>query len=50
VGNSSRRLDQVVDRAVRAAIVERVHDRVAGLPSDDFRDDSEVLAAVAEAR
>lgn len=49
VGMTGRRLAAVADPAKRAAVLERIRERLRSLDPADFRDDSEVLAAVVEA-
>jgi ubiquinone/menaquinone biosynthesis C-methylase UbiE len=49
VGAIARRLPLLHDQAARAALLDRVQTRLEGLEPEDFRDDSEVLAAVATA-
>jgi SAM-dependent methyltransferase len=49
VGATSRRLALLQDERTRAAVLDRVRVRLEGLARADFRDDSEVLVAVATA-
>ena len=49
IGASGRRLAGVPDGRTRAVFLERVRMRLAELAPEDFRDNSEVLAAVAQA-
>jgi SAM-dependent methyltransferase len=50
MGMTGRRLATISDPALRAQVLERIRARLAVLGPDDFRDDSEVLAAVGTAR
>ena len=49
MGAIARRLALLHDQTARAALLDRLQARLEGLGLEDFRDDSEVLAAVATA-